>query len=986
MKKFKLPNLRKLITVALIVAIYIVYTLTSNTSNLQVLQAEATVTDYVNAYMLLEGEDEVPSYQRFLNIRDIKYTLVDQSATLENIPHSESFNYDSDVALLTSDNTVTYEVEMDEQGLYQLNLDYFIEEEQFNDVIISININGMTQYDESQLVILPLKWQDISKDYELDRYQDELPPSHERIVGWDNQDLYDNRYTTSTPLLFELSEGANTIEISTKVLHDVYLGNLDVVAPKELISYNDYLSQYPEVYPDVTYELNAIDYVEKNTPFVRADSLSTPDVTPFENTQKKINILSGWEDSGQSITFEIEVTESGLYDIYTHGVVNEYDFSIFKTVLINGEIPFEEARSLEITETNEDFDISDFGYKFYLPKGTNTITFKNEISVFAQAIDDMDFLINHINTFSLDVRKASGSNLDEDRTWNFTTVIPETESYLEAYETIIQYNIVRLSQYAETADTSYKLSYLNSALRTLQQVMEEPDDLPLFIDDLYMGSGSVNQLLGDTITFISSTSYTLDLVIISNDDQNNYNASFWDRTEYFFASFFESFNSERYTLNKDSEALQIWVSRQTTYVDIMQKMIDKDFTPQTGIEVDLSVTPSVDKLVLSSAAGNTPDGALGLPSYVPYKLALRGTLVDLTTFDDFWTYSADKFAPGAYIPYAINDAVYAMPETLTFQALIYREDIFEQIDGLEVPDTWDDVIGLLPNLQNYDMNFYYPTAGGTSIKWFYQTTPFIYQNGGQIYADNGFEVGLTSPEAIEGIDFLGKLFTTYSLPEQVPSFYNDFRYSSLPVGIIDFNTYVMIKNAAPELEGKWSLAPYPGTLDEETGIINRSYVGNGTGGIIFEASERQEDVWTFFKWWQEEDTQTTFAYDLYTTYGPTYLWLPANYNAIDNLPIDDEDKAVIKDSIKWLRDVPRTPGQYMVERGLSDIWNEMVYDGYSARYAIDRQVLIMNREIRIKMEEFGFLDEDGNMIKEYSVRDYDYFYQKFLENGLVEEE
>ncbi|MBN2299754.1 MAG: extracellular solute-binding protein [Acholeplasmataceae bacterium] len=982
MKKTKLKLNKVFIILILVMVAVIIINVTSDKSRLVQYQEEVSLNDYVNAYMLLNNEQNI-SYQRFLNENDITYGLSDLDATLQTTPHSEFFGYEGVVALLNKESSVSYAVDVNMEGLYYFNIDYFVDEEVLTDVIVSIAVNGETQYNESDLVILPLQWRDVSKIYETDRYNDQLPPSHERIVDWMNTDFYDNRYTSIEPLLFNLETGINNIEITTKSLNDIYAGQLKVVAPKNLVSYEGYLDAHPDNYPVDTLVVNSIEYVSKNSPFVRPDNETTPNAFPSNNKNKMINILSGWDKAGQEIVFNVDVEQAGFYSIYTHGMVFEYDFSVFRTIKINGEVPFEEARALEIKETNEKYEINDFGFKFYLNEGENTISFKNEVGMFSQSIDDLQYLINHINEFSLDVKKASGSNIDEDRTWDFTNVIPETESYLTAYRDMIIYNIVRLSEYGKKQDLSIKLSYLNRALRVIDKILEEPDDLPLYVDDLYMGSGSVNQLLGDTIQFINSSNYEFDLFIISNEDQRNYNATFIQNVGYFLSTFINSFSNEKYTLKEDSESIQIWVSRQTTYVDLMQKMIDKDFTIKTGIRVDLSVMPNVDKLVLSSAAGNTPDGALGLPSYVPYKLALRGTLYDLTEYDDFWTYSADKFVPGSYIPYAINDGVYAMPETLTFNSLVYREDIFTKLD-LEVPDTWDDVIGLLPKLQRYDMNFYYPTAGGGSIKWFYQTTPFLYQNNGQIYNENGYEVDLTSPESIKGIEFLGNLYTTYSLPEQVPSFYNDFRYSKLPVGIIDFNTYVTLKNAAPEIEGKWKLANYPGTLNQETNVVNRSYVGNGTSGIVFKNSDKKDQVWEFMKWWQSEETQTTFAYDLYTTYGPLYLWLPANKNAIANLPIDDDDKLIILEQIKWLRDVPRTPGQYMVERGLSDIWNEMVFSGYSARYAIDRQVLIMNREIRLKMTEFGYFDDEGNMIKDYSIRDYDYFYNKFLENGLEE--
>ena len=39
----------------------------------------------------------------------------------------------------------------------------------------------------------------------------------------------------------------------------------------------------------------------------------------------------------------------------------------------------------------------------------------------------------------------------------------------------------------------------------------------------------------------------------------------------------------------------------------------------------------------------------------------------------------DKFAPGALIPYILEDEVYAMPETLDFNATFYRVDMMNSL-------------------------------------------------------------------------------------------------------------------------------------------------------------------------------------------------------------------------------------------------------------------------------------------------------------------
>jgi hypothetical protein len=62
----------------------------------------------------------------------------------------------------------------------------------------------------------------------------------------------------------------------------------------------------------------------------------------------------------------------------------------------------------------------------------------------------------------------------------------------------------------------------------------------------------------------------------------------------------------------------------------------------------------------------------------------------------------------------------------------------------------------------------------------------------------------------------------------------------------------------------------------------------------------------------------------------------------------------------------KLPGSYMEERELSNAWNKIVFDGVNPRVAIDTSVVIINREIARKMEEFGYL-QDGVKVKEFKI-------------------
>ena len=130
-------------------------------------------------------------------------------------------------------------------------------------------------------------------------------------------------------------------------------------------------------------------------------------------------------------------------------------------------------------------------------------------------------------------------------------------------------------------------------------------------------------------------------------------------------------------------------------------MIEDDFTPQTGIAVDLELIEGMDSLLIPSIiAGTAPDVALGAANM---DLAFRGALVDLTQFDDFEEV-ATRFMKSAFLPYRFRDKVYALPESQGFPMLFYRKDVLQDL-GLEVPQTWDEVYAIIPELQKENLEF-----------------------------------------------------------------------------------------------------------------------------------------------------------------------------------------------------------------------------------------------------------------------------------------
>ena len=70
-------------------------------------------------------------------------------------------------------------------------------------------------------------------------------------------------------------------------------------------------------------------------------------------------------------------------------------------------------------------------------------------------------------------------------------------------------------------------------------------------------------------------------------------------------------------------------------------------------------------------------------------------------------------------------------------------------------------------------------------------------------------------------------------------------------------------------------------------------------------------------------------------------------------------------------DVARVPGTYMLEREMSNAFNAIVVDGDSAQSRIDEAVKVIDREMKRKLEEFGYIDSDGNTVRDYVIPDID---------------
>jgi ABC-type glycerol-3-phosphate transport system substrate-binding protein len=911
-----------------------------------------------------------------------KYTLPKYEGDIVEIPvntsydklsggkiASDNYGYKNEAVDLTIGDKATFVIEAPEDAQYYVSFDYLAYSESMLPVELSMTLNGETPFYEARRLVYESTWVDES-EASYDRYGNQIVSIPDKAIQWENKFIKDASYRNTSPLAVELKKGRNeiTLEVSEG---SILIGNFYLNPEKVIPEYE--VTKATEGKEIITIE--AEDFDTRNSSSIRATSIYDDDLSPYASKEKKLNVIdsASFADAGQKIGYNFKVEKEGYYYIaFNYKQNKKSDFPVFTNIYIDGEIPntnlvsypFDYEKkftktTLKDTETNDKIAV-------YLTKGTHSIEVEIANDNIKHVLEAVDRIMNEINDLALEITKVAGSNKDKNRDFDMEKYIPDAQERLNAWADELDELEKSVKKYNTDVKSIAAFSSISVASNRLRSLAKKPDKLPYRINELSQSTNSVNQYLANLIDTLNANDIAFDRIFIYQEDAKlPKKAGVFTKLGKSISRFFTSFSDQAYsTSNTNKEHIQVWVNRSRQYIEIMQKMIDETFTPATGISVDLSIMPDQNKLILANSSGKAPDIATGINYAIPFELGIRGAIKDLTEFDDF-TEVASRYSEGLLVPSTIGDGIYSLPETMNFWVLFYRTDILGKL-GLEVPNTIEDVKDMLPELQMRGLNFYYPTAGMT-MKNFHGTTPLLFQYGATLYGEDAGNTAINSEQAIKGFTELTDLFTIYNLPKDIPNFYQHFRNGDLPIGIGDYGVYNMLTNAAPEIANSWDIALVPG-VEGDDGEVKRYTSGGAESTVMFKTNdEREAQAWEFMKWWSSADVQAEFGQTLQITYGKDFIWNTANTEAFAELPWNTKDKAVIIDQSKWVVEAPRILGTYMLEREISNAYNLVVVSGENLRTTIDAAVKTVNRETKRKLEEFGFIDEDGNTIKEYKV-------------------
>jgi ABC-type glycerol-3-phosphate transport system substrate-binding protein/uncharacterized protein YoxC len=851
---------------------------------------------------------------------------------------------------------IEYQLNVPADGRYEIQVSYrpLTEKGLRRPISWNVLLDGAHPFREASSISLYRQWKD-ALPVKKDDQGDDIRPKSVDISTWSWKPLIDSSGAYDQPLQWYLTKGTHTLRIQS--FDPVALESIKLAPPTKQKSYKEVVAAYPQAKPVQAnvVTLQAEEVTSKNDSSIQMVSDTDQRTVPLAKGKITFNSIGGkkWWDQNQEATWTLDVAESGKYKLAARTLQNTISQKAsYRRIAIDGKVPFQELLTYRFPyatgwEGTVIQDEQGKPYEFYLEKGKHTLTLTVTHAPFTPAILNIENITDVLRGIDQDLKSLTGGQNDKNRTWKIAQDMPDLPKRLADVGDRLRKLSEQIQQVNGRKDNVSES--INTSVRDIEDMLSKVDDIPYYKDTIT----SMQEKVGKFTETLLQQPLQLDEIYLAPVEQRfpEMEASLLSKMKGMLVNFFYSFQTKDRISDLDPNVLNVWVLRGRDYVNQLQELTDEMFTPETGIKVKVNLLPNSQLLVMSNAAGIQPDIALGLTQDLPVDYAIRNSVYDLSKFPDFQDLYK-QYSPGSWLPFYYNKGYFAIPETQAFQVLYYRKDILSRL-GLSIPNTWDEVYEMLPTLQQNYMNFYMPPK---------EFMTFFYQNNANFFDKDGVKTALDTPEGFKAFKQWTDLFNIYAMEREVPSFYQHFRKGDMPIGFADYNMYVQLSAAAPELNGSWGIAQIPGTPQKD-GTITRWAGGGQSSGVIFEKSKRKEQAWQFMKWWASADVQERYGSDLEAFNGISFRWNTANIQAFTKLPWKREDANVILQQWKWYKDMPNLPGGYFVGREINNAWNRAVVDGTNYRTSLETTVLDINRELRRKQQEFGFIDENGNVIK-----------------------
>ncbi len=704
--------------------------------------------------------------------------------------------------------------------------------------------------------------------------------------------------------------------------------------------------------------------------------------SPVDTTRTVLNTIGTekWSTAGQWVEYSFSVDKSGWYDIYSRykqsyldGMYVSRSLEVYTnfgsaeaymaTLGINNSVgyyeglPFREAANLrydygtgwQVTALSDEGGENKDIFHLYFEKGViYTVRFQVTLGSMSDQVRKIESILNALNTCYLDIIKLTGTTPDDYRDYNFYRVLPNTLRSMVAQKKSLEEISASLRKNAGVAST---YTGICDKLVDLLDRMVQEGGAPIAknLDTFKSYVGSLGTFLSDAKTQPLQLDY-LSVQPVNTEPpkaEGNFFQAFWHELLSFIQSFFRDYNSMGATeeLTDSSHVIKVWVPYGRDQANVIRNLSTNGFTQEYGISVDLKLVTG-GTLLPSILAGMGPDVYLGLDQASVINYAIRGALIEIEDMPGFEeVLDSGVFNDAAMIVLGIADAdndmhYYGLPETQSFSMMFVRLDVLADL-GVEIPKTWDDLYKAQTTLQSNNMEI------GVGAEYKY----FLYQLGGDLWADGGMRINLDSPVGLKAFEDMCNMFTQNSFPYTYDAA-NRFRTGEMPIIIAGYTAlYNQLKVFATELDGCWTFVPVPG-IQNEDGSINNDSISGVTAVVMISGTTSKKDAWSYMRWYTGADCQESYANEMVAIIGDSAKHPTANRDALISMPWTYDEYEEVRKQFDNLASVNNYPGYYYIDRYTNFAFLAAYNDGADPKTEILSYINTINTEITRKRQEF----------------------------------
>lgn len=882
----------------------------------------------------------------------------------------EQYKGRKNVVIQNDGAVVSWNVDVPAEGLYNVEVNYIAIPSRGGNMERTIIINGTLPFDGADSLTFSRLWADGNK-ISYDNQGNAIRPEQTEVFDWQTKLCRSNNGYVVEPYRFYFNKGRNTLSF-TADNEPMAISGITLRAIHDTVSYDEYVAAEPTGTKTANHAVSI--KIQGEDAAVRSDSSlfarydrSSPVTEPYSITHTVLNYIGGdmWKTSGQWIQWNMKIPADGWYTISIKGRQNyQRGYISCRTVYIDGKIPFNALESVGFPYSS-DWNMTTLAdgkgvpYKFYLTQGTHTLRLEATLGNMGSLISGLEDSIYRLNTIYRTILVLTGSQPDTARDYNINQVYPDEVKAMKIESERLYRMVDEYTAY--TGQKSDKIAPAQTLAIQLEKFYTNPDRITKAFTTFKDNITS----LGTSLLNLSETKLDVDYILINSADvpvkfhKAGFAQKLLHETKSFFASFFIDYSSLGNVYSKhDKNVVTVWLLTGRDQNTILKNMVDETFTPQSGVKVNVRLV-NANAILSAVVAGKGPDVVLSAGSNTAVDYAMRNADVDLTQFSDFGD-TIKQFYPSAYESFRYNGGVYALPETETFNLLFYRKDILSQL-GLSVPETWDELIAMLPTLQgdNLSVAIPYTSIQNPNLSFFYS---LVFQNGGKVYNNAGTKTALDGEAGISAFKLYTDFFNNYGLPAEY-DFLSRFRSGEMPVGIVDYTNYNTLTVSAPEIKGLWDFALLPGTL--RTDASGKQYIDrttNTSGACCIMIRPKNETVkqnaWKFMKWWVSTPTQLRFGREMEALLGSSARYATANVEALKQLSWSSKQLGILLASLDSSEGLPEVPGSYYTPRHVTNAVRKIINEKEDPRETMIDYARKINEELTKKRQEFGLPTEE----------------------------